>query len=553
MKTELSEKLLRRFLGLRHSRGTWDAHWRDVAQYVYPEKDDFWRSWNQTAHGARRNQRIYDSTAPHANGQFAAVLESLLIPSQSKWHQLRATDPALNRVRPVQLWFDSVNSILFEKRYSPRANFQGQMNEAFMSIGAFGTAAIFIDERAGEGLRYKNCFIGDTYIDISHQGLVNQVYRRFDFSNQQAVERWGLENVPKMVRTEYEANRPDERHEYVHIVLPNEQIDVRRSDERGMPFTSIYIDCDEGNELERGGYMSFPYAVSRWMTSSLEMYGRSPAMQVLPDIRTLNEMAKTQLSALHKAVNPPLLLHDDGILGAGQLEVDMRPGGLNYGGVSQEGRQLIQPLVSGTRPDINEQGMEWKRNTIREAFLVDIFRMVSQKDARMATTEALLRNQEKGALLGPIMGRQQTELLGPIIEREIEILFRTNQLPPVPQELLDAGEGGLGFDIQYESPVSRLQLSEEQVGIDRVLQTAIGLAQFDNGVAISMLDTERILEHTQLGSGAPFDIIKSPEQIQQEQAAQAEAAQAAQLTEAAPAMAGAVKDLAQAQQISQGQ
>ena len=40
----------------------------------------------------------------------------------------------------------------------------------------------------------------------------------------------------------------------------------------------------------------------------------------------------------------------------------------------------------------------------------------------MTATEVLERAREKGALLAPTMGRQQSEALGPMIEREIDIL-----------------------------------------------------------------------------------------------------------------------------------
>ena len=153
-------------------------------------------------------------------------------------------------------------------------------------------------------------------------------------------------------------------------------------------------------------------------------------MMALPDVKMLNEMAKTDIRAVHKLVDPPLLLHDDGIMGNGAMQINMTPGGINFGGVNRDGRQLIQPLQTGSRVDINEQKMEQKRNAIDDAFLVTLFQILVETP-RMTATEALIRSQEKGMLLTPTMGRQESEALGPLIEREIELLMTNGQLPPM--------------------------------------------------------------------------------------------------------------------------
>ena len=539
-----AEQLKKRYEELRHNRGTWDGHWREVARYVYPEQDDFWQTFSNSSHGERKHQWIYEATAPQALTRFASIMESLLTPRNQTWHGLQAEDVSLREDRDIQLWFDEVNRRLFQQRYAPRANFQSQLNETFMSLGSFGTGAVYIDYERGRGMRYKSCFIGDTYIDVNFQGMVDTVFRRFDYSNQQAVQRWG-NNAPERVKKEV-GEKPYERKEYVHVVTPNLEIDPQRLDFKGMPFSEYYISLEDTELCAEAGYRTMPYAVSRYMTSPHEIYGRSPAMAVLPDIKTLNDMAKTDLEAGHKIIDPPLLIHDDGVLGSGQMQVDLRPGAQNFGGVSAEGRPLIQPLQTGARVDINEQKMQVKRDTINSAFLVDLFQILVQTP-RMSATEAMLRAQEKGALLSPV-GRQESELLGTIIERELEILNDNGKMPEIPEQLLD--DGG-NFEVVYSSPLNRLQQSEELIGIQRTQEQALASAPFDGGAAVSMLDTERMLIRTRDGNGAPTDILKSPERIQAEQQQRAAQEQESLSAQDAAQGAGAIKDLAQAQQALQ--
>lgn len=113
-------------------------------------------------------------------------------------------------------------------------------------------------------------------------------------------------------------------------------------------------------------------------------------MTVLPDIKMLNEMSKTVIRAAHKIVDPPLLLQEDGALQA----FDMRPSALNFGGVNEQGQQLVHPLITNARVDIGMDMMEQRRKVINDAFLVTLFQILVDAP-QMTATEAMLRAQER--------------------------------------------------------------------------------------------------------------------------------------------------------------
>jgi hypothetical protein len=222
----------------------------------------------------------------------------------------------------------------------------------------------------------------------------------------------------------------------------------------------------------------------------------------------------------------------------------MRPNGLNYGGVNADGRQLIQPFQSGARVDIADEKMEQRRRTINDAFLVTLFQILVE-NPRMTATEAMLRAQEKGALLSPAMGRQQSECLGPMIERELDILQNQGALPPMPDVLIEArGE----YEIVYDSPLSRMQRAEEVTGIARTLEMITPLAQFDPKVLVNF-DPQEIVRITAEVNGVPVKALRSREEVAailDQMQAQEEAAQLASIAQPA---ATAVKDVAQAQAL----
>jgi hypothetical protein len=164
----------------------------------------------------------------------------------------------------------------------------------------------------------------------------------------------------------------------------------------------------------------------------------------------------------------------------------------------------------------------------------------------MTATEALLRAQEKGALLAPTMGRQQSEMLGPLIEREIDILARAGQLPPMPPQL---AERGGEIRIVYESPLNRLQRADEGVGILRTLESVAPLASADPSVML-IFDGPEIVRTLWEINGAPAKLLRSPEDVEALKAQQQQAAQMQNIIAAAPQAASAAKDLATAAQTA---
>lgn len=540
------EGILRQYGKLKGTRGTWESHWEEIAERVLPRQMGF---LGERTPGEKRTQKIFDSKPMIALDRFASVMDSMLTPRQQKWHNLRTTDDNLNRDFEVQDWFYKVNNILYQARYNPKANFAGQNHERWTSVGAFGTGSLFIDFEPGVGLRYRCLNLRDTYFCENHQGMIDTVYRHFDYTARQAAQRWGLENLPEKVRKAAEdPSKQEQKFEFLHVVKPRTDYDSTRMDARGKPYVSIYIAiADKVQVGDESGYTSFPFSISRYVTAPEEIYGRSPAMMALPDIKMLNEMAKTDIRAVHKLIDPPILLHDDGILGGGAMTVNMRPGGLNVGGVNRNGQAMMQPFSTGARVDINDKKMDQRRAAIDDAFMVTLFQILIETP-RMTATEALIRAQEKGMLLTPTMGRQQSEALGPLIERELDLLSFHNMLPPMPDILVEAGGD---YDIVYDSPMSRMQRAEELVGVQRTMELLAPFAQLDPTV-LDVFDKDELARLTAEVSGVPTPVLRSPDAVAALRQQRAQQEQDAMLMQAAQPLAGALKDAAQANQLLQG-
>jgi hypothetical protein len=537
--TDLAEEIIRRQERLAAERGTWESHWQEIAARVLPRQDEFVR---KRTGGEKRTERICDATAALALERFAAAMESMLVPRTQRWHRLRATDERLNQNQEVRRWFDRTTDILFAARYSTHANYASQQHETFMSLGAFGTSAMLIEGVDGKGIRYKSIHLAELFIAEDRHGRIDTVHRRFEYTARQARQAWG-DRLPARI-ADCAETEPERKFEFIHCVKPREDVKPGRADWRGMPWASYYVSVEGRELLSESGFHKFPYAVSRYVTAPREVYGRSPAMIVLPDIKMLNEMSKTVIRAAHKTVDPPLLLHDDGVLGlsrGGRPNLD--PGALNVGGLDDQGRPKVQPLQTGGRPDLGLELMDQRRTVINDAFLVTLFQILVDGPA-MTATEVLERAREKGILLAPTMGRQQSEALGPMIERELDILARVpGALPPLPEPLKRAGGA---YEIEYDSPLNRAQRAEDGAAVQRVIESVSPIAAMDPSV-LDAFDKDAIVRILAEVNGVPEKALRSEEAIAalREQRQQAQAMQ--EMAALAPPAARAIKDVSEAQ------
>ncbi len=530
---ELASKVIQDFNYLFGLRGNWNTHWTEIAQRILPDHSYLFQNYSQlTQMGDKRMTQIYDSTGVLALQRFGAIMDSLLTPRNQQWHQLKANDPMLQRDKATRLWFEKVNSILFDQRYAQRSNFAAQNQEQYLSLGAYGTGIMLIDDLAGDnGLRYRNVHLGQVYLQENHQGVVDRVIRHFIMTARQAVQKFG-EDCPELISNMAE-QFPERQFFFIHWVGPNEDRDPGKKDYRGMPFASYYVSVEGRKLVAKGGYRSFPYAVSRYRQAPFEAYGRSPAMDVLPAIKTLNEEKKTMLKAGHRALDPVLLAHDDGVIDAFSLD----PGSINPGGVTKDGRLLIQPLPVGNIPEGKEL-MEDERKLINDTFLVNLFQILTE-NPEMTATEVMERTREKGILLAPTIGRQQSEYLGPMVDRELDILARQGLLPPQPPLLL-AAKGH--YKIIYDSPISRTQKAEWAAGALRTVESLMTVAQnLQQPELLDYINWDVAAPQIAEINGTPASWINTEQDIQKIRQQRGQQQQQQNAIQAAPAAAAMMK------------
>lgn len=548
---EKAQSIVKEFESAVGSRGTLDGHLEEIARRVLPNYSGSFLSRNiARIPGEKKTEEMVDATAALALTRFAAAMESMLTPRNSIWHHLVPSDKKLLKDRTVRLWLEDLNDRLFAYRYAPAANFASQKHEDYMALGAFGTGCIFIDglkPRKGpaRGLRYQAVHLGEIYFRENYQGIIDTTFREFHLTASQAIQKFGEDNLPEaIVEANKKADNADKPFWFIHCVEPRseaEGYDPNRKDVKGMSFASYYVTKSEKVMVQEGGYFTMPYSISRYVIAPGEVYGRSPAMLALPAINVLNEEKKTVLKQGHRTVDPVLLAHDDGVLDTFSL----KPGAVNYGGVNADGRPLVHALPVGNLALAKEM-MQDERTTINDFFLVTLFQILVETPS-MTATEVIERAREKGALLSPTMGRQQSESLGPMIEREVDILVSQGLIEPMPQALRETnGE----FSINYDSPLSRMAKAEAVAGLFRTvdwIREYVSVTQ--NPEPLDWINWDTAMPAVMDSQAVQPSWQRSMQEVMMIRAKRQQAQQTQQIVDAAPAAASVIKS---GQQAAQG-
>lgn len=543
---DIVEESMREFQQLQWARNTTAGHWEEIAQLIWPEMRNTFFFGNYNTPGEKKTQRQIDATGMMALHRFQAICDSLLTPRNMFWHALAANDDYVMKDRQTRLWFELATKTLFKYRYAPLANFSSQNLLQYKSLGAIGTGAVLVDALHTPlglvpGMRYKNIPMGELYIRENHQGIIDGYIRWFRLTARQAFQKWP-NTFPAQLKAALDANS-EQPYNFIQRVCSNDDYDPRKLDNRGKPFASYYISLEGHCVLEEGGYSTFPIACSRYDQAAMETYGRSPAMMVLPALKTLNAQKTTFLKQGHLAADPVLLLADDGL-----MNMEKRPGSMVAGGTNADGKALINVLPTG-EIQITKEMMAEEKSLINDAFLVTLFQILTETP-QMTATEVIERTNEKGILLAPTVGRQQSEYLGPLIDRELDLLVQQRLLPPMPPRLAEArGE----YQVVYTSPISRAMKAQEAAGFIRTVETVKELVNITQDPSLlDPFDFDTAIPAIADIQAVPISWMADDEQIMQKRKGRAQAQARKEQIQAMPAQAAMLKAQATVQKNQPG-
>lgn len=509
MPDERAKAVCRYFDQVAADRQHFESSWQEIADHMLGRRD----FQTQRTPGQNRNPAIYDNTAQVSADLLSAGLHTLLTNTATRWFRLTTQNPRLMLDRDVAEWVEDAEDQLLARFQSPEAGFMVQMHELYIDLPSFGTAGMFMREVPG-GFRFMAVPLNEIHLVENPEGRVDTVFRDYSLSARQVKQDFGERSPTANKRAEQGAT--EDSIDILLMVHPREDPALMALDATRLPWESLVIDKSAGVVISEGGFRQMPFLTPRWEKESSEVYGRGPGWNALPAAKSLNLIKKTYLQAGQLAIAPPLAVPDDGVvfpLRTAPWSVNTYRSDLALGGDTP-----IRPLFpQPPRFDISVELLERERVAVRSAYHFELLQLL--QDPRMTATQVLEIAQRTQAILSPILGRQQTELLDPMIERGYGMLVRQGALLPPPPQL-----EGQTLSIEYISPVSRAQRTGDVQAIVQTLAFAQQLAQTQPDV-MDVVDLDAGLREIARRLDTPARILRSPRDVAARRQAEAQLAE----------------------------
>ncbi len=487
----------RRFRELKGLRTQWEQHWQECADVILPRKSDIVTS--NPMPGEKKTQKVFDSTAIEANELFASSLHGMLVSYTSPWFRIESQDDDVNDNPAANEWFQDVTTKMHAAIHNPTAGFTAALDEVFLDIGCFGTGVLEVEEGKTALLHFDSSPIEEEYLSENSDGMIDTSVKLFSWSARKISQKFPDADLPRDIRESLDKN-PDKEYEILYAVLPRAEYDPSKKDKKNKPFAAIYVDRKTKIILEEGGFDEFPKMPARWRKLSREVYGRGPGMTALPDINMLNAMEKSLILAAEMILNPPLDVPHKGYVG----KIRAYAGGVNYR--KTLGNERIEVINTVGNYPIAEEKAQQKRDAIRRIFFNDQLQLAQGPD--MTAFEVAQRVNEKLRLMSPMLGRIQSELMGPMLDRVFFIMLRNKAFKKPPAEL----RGNI-TRIRYLSQLAQAQAATEVDAIVRTLGVVVDMAGIDQGVLDNFDLNEAALTVARV-YGYPADALRGEEAIE---------------------------------------
>lgn len=520
------ESLIRRYERAKQVRSHWESHWQDCYDFALPRRDGALTAQPQ---GEKKNQTLFDGTAPDAVEQLAAALLAEMTPTWTRW---------MNFVPGAEIDDDAKADVAGDldqlsrtvQGHFDRSNFQIEIHQSFLDLVTIGTACLLFEEMpVGEATAFKFTAIpiGEIVLAEGPSGRLDTVYRRCEMTESQLAQRFPKSDLPERYRL-IGGDHDEQRFAILEAVVPDERNRYR--------YIALALDDEtaqgEPAVLSEGVYDRSPFIAFRWLKAPGESYGRSPVMKVLPDIKTANKVVELMLKNASIAVTGIWQADDDGVLNPAAIR--LVPGTIIPKAVGSQGLQPLQPANDFTLSETLLQGL---RERIRHGLLVDQLQLAGSP--QMTATEVMERTSAMTRMLGATFGRLQAELVQPLAQRALAVLVRRGEAPPM------ALDGRL-VELQMTAPLARRQRMEKAAPLLQWLNLAGSAGPAAMG-AIDMAQASRWLAEAM---SVPPDLFADPNAA----AATAAATTGNPLAAALQGMAGsqgAAPDLSQMPELSQ--
>lgn len=476
------EKLVARYQKASEKKQNWEEHWRECYEYAFPQRENVSSENYGDNYGCKNNLNLYDGTAPDAVDQLASSLLAELTPSWAKWFGLKAGSELTEEERSqVAETLEKTSDIMLQN--FEHSNFAVEVHQCYLDLVTAGTACLMFEEAPiGEATSFQFYAVPlrEIAIEENSSGKIDTTFRCSKINLSGIKERFPECDMPAEFIKRNEED-PDYKVKLIEAVLPRNG----RCGANGYEYVAFIWDEDINGQtsfiVREGVFETSPFINFRWLKAPGEIYGRSPVMKALPDIKTANKVVELILKNASISVTGIWQADDDGVLNPANIK--LVPGAIIPKAVGSKG---LTPLEAPGKFDISQLVLEDLRKRINHALLAD--RLAEISTPSMTATEVLERSAEIARILGASFGRLQSELLTPLLKRAFCILRRRG-------DIMNFDLDGKTVDLQYKSPLALAQARKDVGNISEWVSQVSALGA-DGLAAVNMFEAAKWLGRT---------------------------------------------------------
>lgn len=500
-------------------RGSMPAIWDEVIRYCFPQEHVTYSAFGGDSReaGWRRANPCYSYPVIFTQ-RMGSAIHSNAFPANDYWFDFGIVGEDFENDETLKMWCRKARDTVHLK-IRQGTNFYQESHAMMVGLGALGTAAFYTYYKNG-GLKFRYIPIHKNFLIASNSdGEIDMAAIMHSWTAKEAIEEYGRDKVSPEIIAGLDA-AGTQTYDFVQLIYPKKTFGERYSLARGQkPYGDVTVEYSSGKVMKTEQHSSFPFAVPRFFVYSDDLYGRSPAMNAMADIRAANALRKNILDASVRSIKPPIFV--DAMLG----DVSIGAGAKNI--VRGMDRNSIWTYPQPTQFEIADKLQENLEQSLRQAFFIDVFQAIEQQKY-MTATEVTERVRQKVESISPIVTRIQKEFSSRVILRSLELLIENGDVEPPPV----TRPGGM-LNVTY---ISSLDYMIRQGMAAKMMNFISQLSQFGQTLVnfsqvpgvVDVLNTDAIVQALADANTLPANFFRNKNEVQQQRQAQAQQAQQAQ-------------------------
>jgi len=541
--------------------------WIDLGRWVIPHR---MRYIQNQPEGQRNNNHIVDGTHLLAHRSFVAGFLEGNTSSTRPWFRHIHPNQDINGATENRLWMDTLTRRVLSVLAS--SNFYNAAGQFYYDYGAINTGCHVIDEL--EDRLHFHTLVPGSYMVINNAlNEADILVRKFNLNVKALVDTYGKkdkngkalwDNISPNVKNLYDRSEYTEKVEVTAIYQKNDKfnpnepvggtnrqwcIHTYESCGSEKESSTDYFGMKYGDDDETFLKISYssrkPFIVGKSDSSDNFEYGENgPTTMAIHAIKSLNKKAISKDVAIEKMLSPtvqgPAHLKKSYITTQANRYIPIDATGMAQGGLKNV--YEVNPAVVALTTDVEDL-----RRMVDKFYFADFLLFLSMNPKTRTATETQAIINEQQLVIGPNLQALNWSYNIPLIDFVTDYVIEKDPYLPPPPEALQ----GEWLRIEMISTFAQAQRAADLPQINQYIDMITRVGQLDPSIfQKANLDRLCDLYEDRLFLPAGLNRDQGDVDAMREKALQQQQRQQ-MLTEALPSVAGAVKDLKQAQQVQQ--